>query len=469
MRVFTFAGSKVAGMGRSAYAGCPMRLSFLCAILFLVSALPLCAQDSATVRAADGFQYPVGPNGTGEGYYIARGYRPNGHLGEDWNGVRGGSTDLGDPVYATANGFVTFARNYHVGWGNVVIIRHAYYEGSTLKYVDSLYGHLLDFSVQEGEQVKRGQKIGRIGDNFGMYEAHLHFEMRKNLQIGMFRSSFPRDFSNYYSPNEFVAAHRACPEGNRMVSVPINTYPPVAPPVLAGPHLESPMHGPPSAGGSPNFIRIAPFPSHAPVVSAPIPTPTPKPVVKAATPTPAPATPEPKIAKATPTPAPIAKTAKTDSNTTTTAEASSAKHSKSTASATTPTPAPTGKSSKKSSTKSEVASVTPTPAPSAKGSKTAATASTKKGDKLPAPVADQIKATPTPATVAANKTHKTPAATPTPQPAVATRAESETIVSDPLFPTPTGASPSTNNTPIRRSSPGYKVDRFEDLRGKAGY
>lgn len=449
MRVFTFAGSKVAGMGETAYAGRPMRLSVLCAIAFLMSALPLMAQDSATVRAADGFQYPVGPNGTGEGYYIARGYRPNGHLGEDWNGVRGGDTDLGDPVYATANGFVTFARNYHVGWGNVVIIRHAYYEDSTLKYVDSLYGHLLDFSVQEGEQVKRGQKIGRIGNNFGMYEAHLHFEMRKNLQIGMFRSSFARDFSNYYSPNEFVAAHRFCPNGNHMASIPINTYAPVAPPVLAGPHVESPMSGPPSAGGSPHFVRIAPFPTSGPV-AAPTPTPAPKVVIKAATPTPAPSTPEPKVAKspaATPTPAPsvVAKSSKATSSSTA-AEESSTEASKSTASKASPTPK--GKSAAKDS----------------KGATTASTKSTKKGEKLPPQVADDTKV---PSTPAPGKVEKAPTATPTPQPAVATR-EPETIQSEPLFPA-TPVTGSTNTSPIRRAGSGYKVDRFEDMRGKSGF
>ena len=403
MRVFTFAGSKVAGMGKTAYAGRPMRLSVLCAIAILMSALPLFAQDTATVRAADGFQYPVGPNGTGEGYYIARGYRPNGHLGEDWNGVRGGDTDLGDPVYATANGFVTFARNYHVGWGNVVIIRHAYYEGSTLKYVDSLYGHLLDFSVQEGEQIKRGQKIGRIGNNFGMYEAHLHFEMRKNLQIGMFRSSFARDFSNYYSPNEFVATHRFCPDGNHMVSIPINTYAPVAPPVLAGPHVESPMSGPPSAGGSPHFIRIAPFPTNGPV-AAPTPTPVPKVVIKVATPTPAPATPEPKITKSpvTPTPAPstASKSSKLGGLATAAEESSTEATSKSTASAASPTPK--GKSAAKGG----------------KGVATITTKSTKKDDKLPPQVADDTKA---PSTPAPGKIQKAPAATPASQPPVAAK------------------------------------------------
>ena len=224
------------------------------------------------MRVADGFQRPVGDNGSGEGYYIARGYRPNGHLGEDWNGVRGGDTDLGDPVYATAHGVVVFAKNYHVGWGNVVILRHAYYEGSELKYLDSLYGHLLDFKVEEGEQVKRGQLIGHIGNNNGMYDAHLHFEMRKNLTIGMYRSSFPRDFTNYFSPNDFVAAHRICPGGNRTASVPINTFPAVAPPILAGPRVDTPTVASPLSSSasiaSASSSQKSPGPSATTTISA---------------------------------------------------------------------------------------------------------------------------------------------------------------------------------------------------------
>ncbi|MEI9893835.1 MAG: peptidoglycan DD-metalloendopeptidase family protein [Chthoniobacter sp.] len=359
-----------------------MRLSVLCAVAILVSSLPLRAEDTATVRAADGFELPVGPNGTGEGYYIARGYRPNGHLGEDWNGVRGGDTDLGDPVYATANGYVMFARNYHVGWGNVVILRHAYYEGSTLKYVDSLYGHLLEFFVQEGEQVKRGQKIGRIGNNFGMYEAHLHFEMRKNLEIGMFRSSFARDFSNYYTPNEFVAAHRACPNGNHMVSIPINTYPPVAPPILVGPRVETPVFGPPPAGAPARFAKVSPLPPLAPAPTPP-PAPPAKFITKAAPATPAPTTPEPKIAKVTappsaPAPASTPKSSRTTASTSAAATASptpatSSKYSKATAATSTATAEPAGKLSKKSTTGTSVAAATSTPSPTRKGTKTPAT------------------------------------------------------------------------------------------------
>jgi hypothetical protein len=495
MRVLAFAGSKVVRIGIAVYTGRPMRSSILCAIVFFVCALPLCAQDTAMVRAADGFQYPVGPNGTAEGYYIARGYRPNGHLGEDWNGVHGGDTDLGDPVYACANGFVTFARNYHVGWGNVVILRHAYYEGSTLKYCDSLYGHLLDFSVQEGQQVRRGQQIGRIGNNFGMYEAHLHFEMRRNLQIGMFRGSFLRDFSNYYSPNQFVAEHHFCPNGNHMVSIPINTYPPVAPPVIAGPHVESPVFAVPVAGAPSHFARIAPLP---PAGTSPLSTLTPaaKVITKIATPTPAPTTLEPRVAKSkmvaaappptpTPAPTPIVKTFRTGASASSVANASitlppSAKHATTitatsiaeptveittaattgTAASTPTTPAPSTMSSK------ATAAASSTSAPSAKRRKSTASVSTpapaKKGARTPAPVAAAPEATPTPAPVAANKTRKVPSATPTPQPEVAARGESQIIASDPLLPAPT-----TKGAPIQRTGSTYKVDRFEDMR-KAG-
>lgn len=57
--------------------------------------------------------------------------------------------------------------------------------------------------------VEKGQLVGTMGGNNGMYFVHLHFEMRKNLHIGMNRSSFARDSSNYYSPTAFINAHRA--------------------------------------------------------------------------------------------------------------------------------------------------------------------------------------------------------------------------------------------------------------------
>jgi hypothetical protein len=216
-----------------------MRWKICCLAALLALCGPVLAVDLARVPLADGFDIPVGANG--KSYYKARGVRPNGHLGEDWNGVGGGDTDLGDPIYATADGIVVFAEDYRLGWGNVVIIRHAYLEDGDTKYVDSLYGHLLDFTVRVDQLVKRGQQIARMGNNRGQYDAHLHFEMRKNITVGMYRSSFPRDWSVYWSPTEFVAAHRELRGDSRIVSVPINTFPNSPPPVIAVRKVETPI------------------------------------------------------------------------------------------------------------------------------------------------------------------------------------------------------------------------------------
>src|SRR3569623_7820 len=98
--------------------------------------------DFIRCAVADGFDHADGkPNAAG--YYKFRGFSPKGHLGEDWNGNSGGNTDLGDPVYSIGNGVVVHAKDIHVGWGNVVIVRHAFRdETGKIQMVDSLYGHL---------------------------------------------------------------------------------------------------------------------------------------------------------------------------------------------------------------------------------------------------------------------------------------------------------------------------------------
>ncbi len=171
----------------------------------------------------DGFDFPVGkPNAVG--YYKARGYWPNGHLGEDWNGKGGGDTDLGDPVYAAADGVVVLSQDVKVGWGNVVIIRHALRESDgTVKMVDTLYGHLDVRKVVKDQIVKRGQIVGTIGTAHGHYPAHLHFEIRKNLEVGMNRSSFPRDNRVYYSGTTFINERRQL-SGGRSYPVPVDTF-----------------------------------------------------------------------------------------------------------------------------------------------------------------------------------------------------------------------------------------------------
>lgn len=190
-----------------------------------MAATGLYAQSYSTAMLADGFDYPVGkPNGAG--YYVYRGFSPNGHLGEDWNGNGGGDTDEGDPVYSIAHGVVLFSENYMKGWGNVTIIRHAYREKSgQIAFVDSLYGHLKVRSLKVGQQVTRGQLVGTIGCGpYRMYAAHLHFEIRKDLRVGMRRDLYPKTYSTYHSPRYFMDAHRTMRMENRRVRIPINTF-----------------------------------------------------------------------------------------------------------------------------------------------------------------------------------------------------------------------------------------------------
>lgn len=208
-----------------------MKSKRILAMVSAVVALALCSAEStntAKVSLADGFDFPVGkPNA--DGYYIARGLRLREpvHFGEDWNGRAGGDSDYGDPVYTTAEGLVVWAYNVHSGWGNVVIIRHAYRDpqGGQVKYCDSLYGHLSEIQCKVGDSVKRGQQIGKIGSNNGMYPAHLHFEIRHNIHIGMLRESVARTMDNWADPSSFINRNRRLSREWRPVAVPIGTCP----------------------------------------------------------------------------------------------------------------------------------------------------------------------------------------------------------------------------------------------------
>jgi len=199
---------------------------YFCALV-AVSFANCFGQAFTTTRLADGFDYPVGkPDGAG--YYVFRGFTPGGHLGEDWNGSSGGNNDLGDPVYSIAHGVVVFSEDYKKGWGNVIIVRHAFRgKDGQISFVDSLYGHLNDRYSRVGDQVTRGQKIGTIGRGPGnMYVAHLHFEIRQDLRVGMRRDLYPQTYATFTvgGPRGFLREHRSLRYESRMVRVPINTF-----------------------------------------------------------------------------------------------------------------------------------------------------------------------------------------------------------------------------------------------------
>jgi murein DD-endopeptidase MepM/ murein hydrolase activator NlpD len=158
------------------------------------------------------------PNATG--YQKSRGFRAGGHLGEDWITEGGSAKGFRSPVYTIGNGVVVLARDIHADWGNVVIVRHAWIEHRQLCFTDSLYGHLDHIDVSEGEQVRRGQQVGVIGNNHGMYPPHLHFEMHKDLSIGVNHAQGTRDLRSYWVPTDFINAHRQLGGGEAMMPVP---------------------------------------------------------------------------------------------------------------------------------------------------------------------------------------------------------------------------------------------------------
>lgn len=86
------------------------------------------------------------------------------HPGMDIDG------DKGTPVVATARGVVIKAA-YHGGYGNLVEIDHG-------KGVTTRYGHLSEIDVEAGQEIARGQTIGKVGSTGRSTGPHLHYEVR---------------------------------------------------------------------------------------------------------------------------------------------------------------------------------------------------------------------------------------------------------------------------------------------------
>lgn len=81
------------------------------------------------------------------------------------------ATAFGAPVVAADNGVVTRAGWSDAGYGLRVVIDHQ------IDYI-TLYAHLSEVYVAEGQVVEKGQVIGRVGSTGNSTGPHLHFELR---------------------------------------------------------------------------------------------------------------------------------------------------------------------------------------------------------------------------------------------------------------------------------------------------
>ncbi|MBL7982835.1 MAG: M23 family metallopeptidase [Flavobacteriales bacterium] len=112
---------------------------------------------------------------------------PKFHAGMDFTAKQG------TPIYATGDGRVTYADYGTNGYGRHVVIDHGF-------GYNTLYAHLSELKVRNGQKVKRGDVIGLVGNTGLSAGPHLHYEVHKNGQ--------PVDPANYYfndlTPEEYA-------------------------------------------------------------------------------------------------------------------------------------------------------------------------------------------------------------------------------------------------------------------------
>jgi murein DD-endopeptidase MepM/ murein hydrolase activator NlpD len=77
----------------------------------------------------------------------------------------------GDTIVAAFDGKIRVKRYERSGYGYYVVIRH-------INGLETVYGHLSKFLVEENDFVKSGQPIGLAGNTGRSYGSHLHFETR---------------------------------------------------------------------------------------------------------------------------------------------------------------------------------------------------------------------------------------------------------------------------------------------------
>jgi murein DD-endopeptidase MepM/ murein hydrolase activator NlpD len=79
----------------------------------------------------------------------------------------------GTPVKAGGNGIVKKIKRQNEGYGYYIIIDHG--EG-----YESLYAQLSAILVEEGQEVTKGDVIGKVGSSGAATGPHLHYEVRKD-------------------------------------------------------------------------------------------------------------------------------------------------------------------------------------------------------------------------------------------------------------------------------------------------
>ncbi|MBY0243978.1 MAG: M23 family metallopeptidase [Sphingobacteriaceae bacterium] len=105
------------------------------------------------------------------------GYRENPFTGQSVETHKGLDIKAkhGSLVKSTAVGRVAYT-GYRGGFGNLIIINHG-------NGFETYFGHLSKILVKQGQSIKIGQNIGRVGSTGRSTGPHLHYEIHKNGKI----------------------------------------------------------------------------------------------------------------------------------------------------------------------------------------------------------------------------------------------------------------------------------------------
>ena len=119
------------------------------------------------------------------------------HYGVDFAGRKG------MPIYATADGFVSYAgEDKYLGHTIIVAHRKKERDEQGQPYArqggyQTEYGHLDKILVEQGQEVKRGEQIGTMGNSGRSTGPHLHYGVRlRDQQLGKHRG--------YQNPEDFI-------------------------------------------------------------------------------------------------------------------------------------------------------------------------------------------------------------------------------------------------------------------------
>ena len=123
-------------------------------MLSCVPSLPPLCPDHSAVRLSSSFGFRRDPVYGGTEY----------HSGQDF------ATKKGTPVYATGDGVVVEAEVRYRGYGNEILLDHGY-------GYKTRYAHLNTIEVVPGMKVRRGERIGSVGNTGKSTGAHLHYEV----------------------------------------------------------------------------------------------------------------------------------------------------------------------------------------------------------------------------------------------------------------------------------------------------